>query len=124
MSPESLDESAGSGDTRFTVNASALSLPVVQTLDRVDFRLSNGATVTAGSDFGTITDSTWVLSGASSFSEAGTTSTYDPRGLWADSGGPAVFTFNWTLLQASGAGTSLDLSSVESPSRPDWENCT
>ncbi len=40
---------------------------------------------------------------------------YSSTGLWADDGWPSqTTTYNWTLMQAEGAGTLLDLSGIQS----------
>jgi len=82
--------SNGRGYARISAAASVIDLPSLSTIEQVVFYASEGGSVQATK----------------------TASDYDSRDFWSDGGGFAS-TYNWTLMQAEGAGSLLDLSAVQ-----------
>ena len=78
------------GYTQFAVTNAVLGLPSVAGFDCVQFLVDGEAIVEA----------------------SGAPATYSSQCFWSDNGYSSVATYDWTLMQATGIGTLLDLSCV------------
>ena len=107
-------DNAGIGTTRFKLNAgSALSLPSLQSIDRVIFNLSETSSVNMG-NWSAVENSRFSAAGGSNFVANTGSASYLSKDLTRNNGSVTVATFIWDLFTASDVGTVLDLSSLQS----------